>query len=339
MRELSLFTGAGGGLYGTMLLGWTPICAVEQDPYRRAVLLARQRDGIFPPFEIHDDVRTFDGAPWRGRVDVVTGGFPCQPFSAAGKKLGADDERNLWPETIRVIRAVRPRLAFLENVPGLLAHRYFGTVLGELAEAGLDAEWCVLGASDVGAPHLRKRLWILAYDPEHGRGSRRSWRSDRGRSRQSEQPLWAAQGSLSDAEPRGIREQRQRDGEQHREPQHGEPRDDGPDRPMANADQGRREGSGLEEHGEFEGASGDLADGCRPGRRWHGPSISDSDGEPMGRPTEPRRECRQWAIEPDVGRVAHGVADRRNRLAALGDGQVPAVVRAAWDLLSARIAN
>jgi DNA (cytosine-5)-methyltransferase 1 len=91
----------------------------------------------------------------------------CQPFSVAGKRRGADDERNLWPETIRVIRELRPRYAFLENVPGLLAHSYFGTVLGELAEAGYDAEWGCFTAAEVGASHKRERLFVLA----HARGT------------------------------------------------------------------------------------------------------------------------------------------------------------------------
>lgn len=162
MNELSLFTGIGGGLLGGMLCGFKTICAVEIDPYCREVLLQRQRDSVLPLFPIWDDVRTFDGGLWSGEVDIVTGGFPCQSFSIAGKRLGDKDERNMWPDTIRVIREVRPRIAFMENVPGLIAHPYFGTILGDLAESGYNAEWACLGADDVGANHRRKRLWILA---------------------------------------------------------------------------------------------------------------------------------------------------------------------------------
>lgn len=162
LRELALFAGTGGGILGGLLSGFTTVCAVEVEPYCREVLLRRQRDRVLPLFPIWDDVRTFDGRPWRGLVDVISAGFPCQPFSVAGKSLGIDDHRNLWPETIRIIREVGPRFAFLENVPGLLAHDYFGTILGDLAEAGFDAEWDVVSAQEVGAPHKRERLWILA---------------------------------------------------------------------------------------------------------------------------------------------------------------------------------
>lgn len=163
MRELALFAGAGGGILGGILLGWETVCAVEIDPYCREVLLRRQRDGVLPLFPIWDDIRTFDGKPWRGLVDVVSGGFPCQPFSVAGEQLAADDPRNMWPDTIRVLREVRPRFAFLENVAGLVADGYFGTILGQLSEAGLDAEWGVVSAGEAGAIHERERLWIRAH--------------------------------------------------------------------------------------------------------------------------------------------------------------------------------
>lgn len=173
MHELSLFSGAGGGLLGTKLLGWRAVGYVERDGYCQAVLEARIRDGLLDPAPIFGDIRAFLRDGWadryRGLVDVVTAGFPCQPFSVAGKRKACGDERNLWPETAEVLQRVQPAFALLENVPGLLTarsadgHRYFGTVLGDLAALGFSAEWGVLGAADVGAPHLRKRLWILAY--------------------------------------------------------------------------------------------------------------------------------------------------------------------------------
>ena len=143
MRELSLFTGAGGGLLGSLILGWEPVQFVENDAYCRRVLAAR-----FPDVPCHEDARTFHPVP--GSCDIVTGGFPCQPFSQAGKRLGEDDPRNLWPHAVRVLVESGAPLGFFENVPGLLSSGYFGTVLGDLAEAGFDAEWCVLGADDVG---------------------------------------------------------------------------------------------------------------------------------------------------------------------------------------------
>lgn len=162
MNELALFAGAGGGVLGGVLLGWTTVCAVEIERYPRECLLQRQRDGVLPPCPIWDDVRTFDGRPWRGVVDVVSGGFPCQDISAAGKGAGIEGARSgLWSEMYRIICEVRPRFAFMENSP-MLTSRGLHRVLGDLAEAGYDAAWMVLGAADVGAPHRRERIWILA---------------------------------------------------------------------------------------------------------------------------------------------------------------------------------
>jgi site-specific DNA-cytosine methylase len=162
MNELALFAGAGGGILGGHLLGWRTVCAVEWEPYPASVLCARQNDGLLPTFPIWDDVQTFDGKPWRGIVDVVSGGFPCQDISAAGKGKGITGERSgMWREMARIISEVRPRFAFVENSP-MLTVRGLGTVLGDLAEMGFDAKWGVLGAADVGANHQRDRIWIVA---------------------------------------------------------------------------------------------------------------------------------------------------------------------------------
>lgn len=165
MRELSLFTGAGGGLLGTMLLGWTPIGAVEWDEYCCKVLLQRQRDGILPAFPIWQmDIREFNRriAPlYTGLADVVTAGFNCQPWSPAGKGLGASDPRNTWPATIECIRIVQPRYALLENVPRLVTSGYFGVILQDLAESGYDARWDVLSAAPFVDQRDGSRLWIL----------------------------------------------------------------------------------------------------------------------------------------------------------------------------------
>lgn len=163
MNELALFAGGGGGLYASLLLGHTTVCAVEIEPANRRMLLQRQIDGVFPRFPIWDDVRTFDGNPWRGCVDVVSGGFPCQDISSAGPGKGIDGERSgLWVEMARIIREVQPEYAFVENSP-MLTSRGLHRVLGDLAEMGFDARWGVLGAAHVGAPHLRERIWILAH--------------------------------------------------------------------------------------------------------------------------------------------------------------------------------
>jgi DNA (cytosine-5)-methyltransferase 1 len=282
MDELALFAGAGGGLLASRLLGWRTICAVEAEPYRREVLLRRQRDGLLDVFPIWDDVRTFDGRPWRGLVDVISAGFPCQPFSTAGKRRGADDERNLWPETARIIREVRPPYAFLENVPGLLSG-YFGRVLGDLAEMGYDAEWCVLGADDLGAPHHRKRVWILAYTQEAGREVR-----------------MRAGGDAENYSHSGCSSQ---------------------------------DGWWSADPAEMEDAT-DVEDPRRPG----GPTGTNVAGDSRGAGTWcPSGRSDRWGLVTRLDRVAHGMAHRMDRLAAIGDGQVPCVAAAAWRALTARI--
>lgn len=162
LNELALFAGAGGGILGGKLLGWNCVCAVEYNAYARSVLLARQNDGTLAPFPIWDDVRTFDGKPWRGLVDVVSGGFPCTDISQAGKKAGIDGEASgLWVEMSRIIREVLPRYAFVEN-SAMLTHRGLSRVLGDLAEMGFDARWGVLSSGNLAADHQRERIWIVA---------------------------------------------------------------------------------------------------------------------------------------------------------------------------------
>ncbi|WP_233863513.1 DNA cytosine methyltransferase [Paraburkholderia adhaesiva] len=163
MRELVLFAGAGGGVLGAILAGHRIVCAVELDAYARSVLLARQNDGTLEPFPIFDDVRQFDGCAWRGLVDVVSGGFPCQDVSIAGGGAGIDGEQSgLWREMARIVREIRPRFVLVENSP-MLTVRGLGRVLADLAAMGMDARWGVLSAAGCGAPHLRERIWILAH--------------------------------------------------------------------------------------------------------------------------------------------------------------------------------
>lgn len=186
LHELALFAGAGGGILGGKLLGWRTVCAVEIDPYCRQVLAARQDDGCLEPFPIWDDVRTFDGKPWRGVVDIITGGFPCQDISIAGRGAGLDGERSgLWLEMARIIREVGPRRVLVENSP-MLADRGLGRVLGDLAEMGYDARWGVLGACALGGTQHRERIWILA-DSHHEGRERAEWERQSHQARQERQ--------------------------------------------------------------------------------------------------------------------------------------------------------
>jgi len=163
-HELDLCSGCAGLALGLQRAGWRSVCYVENDRYCQRLLQARMQDGSLNTAPIWDDLRVFDGRPWRGCVDLVSAGFPCQPVSCAGKRKGAADERWLWPGVVRVVREVGPRYVLLENVPGLLIRGYgFGDVLGELAALGYDAEWQCLPAAAFGAPHLRYRVFVIAY--------------------------------------------------------------------------------------------------------------------------------------------------------------------------------
>jgi DNA (cytosine-5)-methyltransferase 1 len=166
-RILSLCSGIGGLDLGLEIAvpGSRVVCHVEREAFASAILVARMEDKTLPKAPIWDDVRTFDGSAWRGKVDCITAGFPCQPVSTAGKRLGARDERWVWEDIRRIIREVRPPYLFLENVPGLISTdsgRQFGTVLGALAQLGYDAVWDVFSAKEIGATHIRRRVFILA---------------------------------------------------------------------------------------------------------------------------------------------------------------------------------
>jgi DNA (cytosine-5)-methyltransferase 1 len=333
MRELSLFTGAGGGLLGTHLLGWEPIGYVEWDEYCQQVIAARIADGILPAAPIFTDVREFvqSGAAreYRGFADVVTGGFPCQPFSVAGKRAGADDKRNMWPATIDVIRMVRPRYAFLENVPGILASGYFGTILGDLAESGYDARWRILSAAELGAPHKRDRLWILAV------ANREANRRIGGAKRETN-------GFQGEHRAEGCARQLRGAGSNSKDVAHASQRQDN-GRGRGVVDGALRGGQGK--HAAANAGCEDVADaaGSRPahdseGAAWGEQSRRDAIiGCGIRKPTY--GESSWWESEPDVGRVADGVAARVDRLRTLGNGQVPAVAATAWRVLTAQDKN
>lgn len=162
LNVLSLFAGIGGLELGLERAGMSTVGQVEIDPYCQQVL-ARH----WPKVARHDDVLSFPNwwqSEIRPQVDVICGGFPCQPFSLAGHQLGVNDERWLWPAFAAAIRAVRPSYVLLENVSALVRDgRAFGAVLSDLYRLGFDAEWATLRASDYGAPHNRERVYVLAY--------------------------------------------------------------------------------------------------------------------------------------------------------------------------------
>lgn len=171
LNGLALCAGFGGlerGIESLIPCSRT-VCYVEGETYPSSVLASKMEAGSLPKAPIWSNVRTFDGKPWRGKVSFISGGFPCQPYSKAGNQLAEKDPRDLWPEFARIIGEVRPNLIFLENVPGVVKWA-LPTVLEDLSKMGYDAAWCVVAASDVGAPHRRKRWFLFAhsnYSSEH----------------------------------------------------------------------------------------------------------------------------------------------------------------------------
>ena len=172
MNHLSLFSGYEGFGLGLRLAGLDirTVGYVEIDTYCQQLLQARIEDGHLDYAPIIRDIKAADFRPMAGLVDIITAGFPCQPHSVAGKREGADDERNLWPDTRRAVSEVGPAYVLLENVPGILANGYGGTVVGQLSELGYDCRWGIVSAARAGAPHLRKRWWCLAHNSGCGRG-------------------------------------------------------------------------------------------------------------------------------------------------------------------------
>ena len=171
MTHLELFAGIGGIAAASEWAGFEHVGFVERDPFCQKVLAKH-----WPHVPIYDDVRTFDGTKFRG-VDLISGGFPCQPHSLAGSRKASGDERDLWGEVVRIVGEAKPRWFLGENVPGLLSSesgRFFGRVVDDLAALRYRVGFCMYGASDVGAVHRRNRVFIVAYSdcggPQDGRG-------------------------------------------------------------------------------------------------------------------------------------------------------------------------
>lgn len=261
----SLFSGIGGIDLGLERVGMTVKWQSEIEPYSCRVLAKH-----WPHVPNLGDIREVN---WEEveRVDVIAGGYPCQPFSLAGQRNGTEDPRHLWPEMLRAISVLRPRVAFLENVRGHYSLG-FDSVLGDLADIGYDAEWEIVSAQSVGAPHRRERLICLAYPSqqqfngrgcEHGVGTLGEWSALQK----------SACGSSIDVANADSRQTGGRLGSEA-------------------ADRGSL--SGWADH--FGGEKGYV------GGQW-------------------------WEVEPDVGRVAHGVPARVDRLKGLGNAVVPQVAK------------
>jgi DNA (cytosine-5)-methyltransferase 1 len=312
LRILDLFSGIGGFSYAAERIvgGFETVQFVEREPFCQKILRKH-----WPTVPIHDDICTYDPEPFS--ADVVCGGFPCQDISTAGKRAGIKQgtRSGLFYELMRTVRLVRPRFVVLENVAAITSDG-LGTVLGELAEAGFDAEWACIRASDVGACHRRDRWWCVAYAGGEGR----------------RQVAGGASGDESEDERRAALHD-------HLAGSAGEKRHGAAD--IAPHPQGGRRGAGQ---GQGAGQAGHEGQGAchlpagsdaanpydpRPqgrqpaGLRQHPAQRLAWPGDPPGGKLNP--DWRSYVSEPVLRRGDDGLSGRVDRLKALGNAVVPQV--------------
>lgn len=193
MKHASLFSGIGGFDIASEWMGWKNVFSCEFDPFCQRVLKHH-----FPTTIHYGDIRQLDGTKYRGTIDVLTGGFPCQPFSVAGRKRGTEDNRFLWPEMLRVIREIQPTWIVAENVRGIVSidgGLVFERVCSEMEANGYEVQPFCIPACSVGAPHKRERMWFIARSNSsskrwNNRGDNRERRcipSDKGATKEGEQ--------------------------------------------------------------------------------------------------------------------------------------------------------
>jgi len=304
---LSFCSGYGGIERGLDLAGFKHrvIAFSEIEAYAIANLANKMERGELLPAPIWSNLKTLPVQPFRDKVDLITGGYPCQPFSAAGKRLGEDDPRHLWPHIRRHIESIRPVRCFFENVEG---HITLGLreVISDLESLGYKVAWGIFSAREVGAPHQRKRVYILAYSKREqdnakrplvksgwerlGRQAEATQRKNRKTSTNSPDRCGIAPSKLADSN--GVRCDR------------GQLSDRVSKRPMEIEAQQRPQQPLV--RSKIKGCSGDA------------------------------RES-QWEIEPRLGRVVDGCADRVDRIRLLGNGVVPQTAAKAWITLNKRI--
>ena len=315
----SLFSGIGGLDLGLERAGMNVIWQSEIDPYACKVLAKH-----WPEVPNHGNIKEID---W-GRViqpDVICGGYPCQPFSTAGKRRGEDDPRHLWPWVRQAISQLRPRYAILENVRG---HLSLGgtTVIGELAEIGYDAEWRVVSAASVGANHRRDRVIIVAY-PDSER------RMDSGYAEQPNQGRLKAQRDIGQSSANVAY-----------------PNDDGSSPAAVGGSVAKA--TGKPQTGTNNSANAKRRGGvsnyvANPDLRqigWGHRRDATDRSEVFGwgnysRGTQGYEGGQWWQIEPDVGRVADGIPNRVDRLRGLGNAVVPQVAEVIGRLVMAHAHN
>ena len=311
MNHLDLFSGIGGFSLALEKVGFKTIAFCERDEYCR-LLLQKHWKGV----KIYNDIKKLEGKDIEEKVDILTGGFPCQPYSVAGKQKGTDDDRYLWPEMFRIIKEVKPTFIIAENVRGLINIQdgmVFETVCSDLESEGFEIQPFIIPAAGVGAPHKRERVWIVGYSKHNGSLTSKIKRgynkADAGTEERQNETFESKRTSGSrDNEIMEDTRRTLRQGSEFRKENEDEGREE-------NANQSKRSSSTSEHHVAY-------SEGVHVQRQQSRSRQEQSWGESW------------WEFEPDVGRVANGVPGRIHRLKGLGNSIVPQIAeeigRAIW---------
>jgi DNA (cytosine-5)-methyltransferase 1 len=348
---ISFCSGYGGIERGLDLAGvkHRVLAYVEIEAFAIANLVAKMESGQLVPAPIFTDLKTFPAHLFRDCVDIITGGYPCQPFSAAGKRLGTEDPRHLWPYILDHINAIRPVRCLFENVEG---HISLGLreVIGDLEGAGYNATWGIFSASEVGAPHQRKRVYIMANSISAG-----VWDNDRPPANEGRSAAQFGRADVrqGDREDRSVRPESA--GSSSADMADAKSQRYGVGHSQNNRCAGWRETIKRERsenhikrpdqdlRWQSQGSSQTLANTGSKGlqgqeRCW----TAGEEGESFGHFTKRggelsnpngRGQEQSWPPEPQLGRVVDGCADRVDRLRLLGNGVVPQTAAKAWEIL------
>ena len=323
---ISFCAGYGGIERGLELAGieHRVLAYVEIEAFAIANLVAKMEQGELVPAPIYTDLKTFPSDLFRDSVDIITGGYPCQPFSVAGKAQAFDDPRHLFPYILDHVRTIRPAQCFFENVEGHI-NRGLESVLQDLEGAGYDSTWGIFSAEEVGAPHQRKRIFILANSS--GAGRQQISRSTHENESEHEGRS-TVQTNITSSHGEGNRERSMANPDSSGLKQsHKENENEPSKQPDSRSLQSKST------HTDSEGLEGRLHREVTDSQRWQEQEVRCST-ECGHRGSGDRHSG--WASEPNVGRVVDGCSDRVDRLRLLGNGVVPQTAARAWEVLNGR---